>query len=106
MYSMNIGTGEEFGDESLQLTRQWCLQRDVEVEIESSDRGGNLIGWLFAPDPNGPAGGSNVVYKNMSELLLEAGLARVFPAAAERSAFASELFNAEQRAQSARRGVS
>lgn len=36
--------GEPFGEEALLFTKEHCLQRDVEIEVESMDKGGNFIG--------------------------------------------------------------
>lgn len=46
--------------------RMLVLQRDVQVEVESTDRGGNMVGWLFTQDSD-----------NLSVLLVENGLASV-----------------------------
>lgn len=44
--------GEPFGNEALQFTKELVLQREVEVEVESMDKAGNFIGWMFVDDKN------------------------------------------------------
>ncbi len=66
-----------------------CSQ--VEVEVESSDKGGNLIGSMFVDG------------KNLAVLLLEAGLCKVFAPSAERSQYGRSLFDAEEVAKNARK---
>lgn len=44
--------GEPFGNEALQFTKDLVLQREVEVEVESMDKAGNFIGWMFVDDKN------------------------------------------------------
>ena len=41
-----VQEGEPFGDEALLFTKENCLQRQVEIEVESMDKGGNFIGYL------------------------------------------------------------
>ncbi|EOD09062.1 hypothetical protein EMIHUDRAFT_452958 [Emiliania huxleyi CCMP1516] len=83
-------SGEPFGDEALAATRGFCLQREVEVEIESvNDKTGNprgsvFNGTLILPDK-----------RNLSLVLLEAGLASRFGAAADRSVHAADLAKSE-----------
>ncbi|XP_071517216.1 staphylococcal nuclease domain-containing protein 1 isoform X2 [Panulirus ornatus] len=57
--------GEPFGEEALALTKNLVLQREVEIEVDSMDKGGNFIGWL------------HVDGKNLSVLLVEEGLSTV-----------------------------
>lgn len=78
-------SGEPFGDEALAATRAACLQREVEVEIESvNDKTGVFNGTLTLPDK-----------RNLSLVLLEAGLASRFGAAADRSVHAADLAKSE-----------
>ena len=44
--------GEPFGEEALLFTKEHCLQREVEIEVESMDKGGNFIGWLYVDNQN------------------------------------------------------
>ena len=56
---------EPFGEEALQFTKELCLQREVLVEFDTMDKGGNFIGWLY------------VEGVNLSVALVEAGLSSV-----------------------------
>lgn len=84
--------GEPWGDEGLTYSKELILQREVEVEVESVDRGGNFIGWLY------------VEGRNLTQLLVEEGLGKVH-ASADRSPHARSLYEAEQRAKEARKKV-
>lgn len=53
--------GDPFGNDALQFTKDLVLQREVEVEVESMDKAGNFIGWMFIDD------------KNLSVALVEVG---------------------------------
>jgi len=56
---------EPCGEEAHQFTKELCLQREVLVEFDTMDKGGNFIGWLY------------VEGVNLSVALVEAGLASV-----------------------------
>ena len=43
---------EPFGQEAHLFTKELVLQREVDVEVEACDKGGNFIGWLFVDDKN------------------------------------------------------
>lgn len=58
--------------------------------MESSDKGGNFIGWLYFEG------------KNLSTSLVSEGLSRVLPQA-ERSVHAKELFENAEKARAARK---
>jgi staphylococcal nuclease domain-containing protein 1 len=77
--------GEPFGTEALQFTKELVLQREVEVEVEAMDKGGNFIGWMFVDGTN------------LSVALVEEGLSKVH-FTAERSNFYATLQAAEERA--------
>lgn len=64
----------------------------MEVEVESMDKGGNFIGWLFIDGTN------------LSVALVEAGLAKVH-FTAERSHYFKLLNDAQERARSAKLNV-
>ena len=64
----------------------------VEVEVESSDKGGNFIGWLYFEG------------KNLSVSLVTEGLSKVLPHA-ERSVHAKDLFEAEEKARAAKKKI-
>lgn len=67
----------------------------VEIEVEGLDKSGNFIGYLFIA----PAEGARP--QNLSELLVNEGLASVHPTA-ERSSHYNALIAAEQRAKAAK----
>lgn len=77
--------GDEYGDEALTFTKEKCLQREVEVSVESIDKAGNFIGWLWI---------DNV---NLSVALVQEGYAHVH-SSAERSEHYRALCNAEDTA--------
>ena len=66
-----------------------CSLIQVEVEVESMDKGGNFIGWLFYDNTN------------LSVSLVEEGLAKVH-FTAERSQFYTRLCAAEEKAKGAK----
>ena len=76
---------EPYGDEALAFTKEFCLQREVEVTVEAMDKGGNFIGWLFVDNTN------------LSLALVEEGLAKVH-FTAERSSFYKQMCVAEENA--------
>ena len=83
--------GEEFGIDALNFTRDNCLQHDVEICVETQDRGGSFIGSMYV---NG---------KNLSTMLLKQGLAYLGPTFyPERVADAEQLKQAEDAAKAAR----
>lgn len=73
---------EPFGEEALAFTKDRCLQREVSVQVESVDKAGNFIGWLFINNTN------------LSVALVEEGYATVHPTA-EKSEYYKQLKNAE-----------
>lgn len=81
---------EDFADEATAFTRSLTLQHEVELEVETLDKGDNFIGSVF------------VNRKNLAIMLLDNGLARVVPFSAERSSYAQEMFTAEKVAQQSR----
>ena len=86
-------TSEPMGQEALDFANRKCLQRDVEVDIEGTDKVGGFIGTLY------------VNRKNFSKLLLEEGFASVHAYSAEQSPNGVELFAAEKRAKEDRKGI-
>jgi len=85
------GVSEPFSDEALAFTRHRCLQRNVEVEVESVDKTGTFLGNLTCGK------------LRLGQTLLEAGLASLHPMFnIERSASGPELKQAEQKAKNAR----
>jgi len=91
----DTGTGAEpFGDEALAFARNLCFQRDVDIEVETVDKNGTFLGTILLGDK-----------KNYNVMLLEAGLAKRVPPAADRSLHASALSQAEDVAKAAGRKV-
>ncbi|XP_064077337.1 staphylococcal nuclease domain-containing protein 1-like [Macrobrachium nipponense] len=78
---------EPYGEEAYQLTKSLVLQREVEIEVDTMDKGGNFIGWL------------HVENKNLSVLLVEEGLSTVH-VTAESSKFYNILNAAQETAKS------
>ena len=84
---------EPMGQEALDFANRKCLQRDVEVDIEGTDKVGGFIGTLY------------VNRENFTKSLVEEGLASVHAYSAEQSSHGPELFAAEQKAKDARKGI-
>ncbi|KAJ5708874.1 hypothetical protein N7493_010208 [Penicillium malachiteum] len=85
--------GEPFGQEAHDLANRRCMQRDVEIDVETVDKVGGFIGTLY------------VNKENFTKVLLEEGLATVHAYSAEKSGHANEYFAAEERAKEARKGL-
>lgn len=84
---------EPFGQEAHEFANRRCMQRDVEIDVETIDKVGGFIGTLY------------VNRESFAKLLLEEGLAKVHAYSAEQSGHANELFSAEQKAKDARKGL-
>ena len=56
---------EPYGEEALEFIKDHIMHREVEIEVESCDKAGNFIGYLFVDDTN------------MSVELVKEGLATV-----------------------------
>merc|ERR1712223_1689118 len=76
--------GEPFGNEATAFIKEQIMQKEVEIEVETMDKGGNFIGWCFD--------GIN----NMSVQLVEEGFASAFMA--DRSNYGSQIQSAEDSA--------
>ncbi|XP_066928022.1 staphylococcal nuclease domain-containing protein 1-like [Clytia hemisphaerica] len=87
-----ISEDEPMGSEAFRFSKEMALQREVEVQVDSIDKGGNFIGWVFV---------DNV---NVSLALVENGLAKMH-FTAERSAYFKELEMAEDKAKAKKIGV-
>jgi staphylococcal nuclease domain-containing protein 1 len=83
---------EAFGQEAHDFATRRCMQRDVEIDVENTDKMGGFIGTLY------------INRDNFAKLLLEEGLASVHAYSAEQSGHATELRAAEQKAKDARKG--
>lgn len=86
-------TAEPFGQEAHDFANRRCLQRDVEIDVENTDKQGGFIGVLY------------INRENFAKLLLEEGYASVHAYSAEQSGHANELFAAEEKAKEARKGI-
>ncbi|XP_026273804.1 staphylococcal nuclease domain-containing protein 1 [Frankliniella occidentalis] len=85
--------GEPFTDEeATNFTREKCMQREVQISVESMDRVGNYIGWLWVENTN------------LSVALAEEGYAKVH-SSAEYSDHHRALKAAEESAKARRIGV-
>lgn len=84
---------EPFGQEAHELANRRCMQRDVEIDVETIDKVGGFIGTLYMNK------------ENFTKVLLEEGFATVHAYSAEQSGHGTEYFAAEQKAKDARRGL-
>lgn len=78
--------GEPFGNEATAFIKEQIMQKEVEIEVETMDKGGNFIGWCFE--------GIN----NMSVQLIEEGFASAFVMGGDRSNYGSQIQIAEDSA--------
>merc|ERR1712179_376051 len=78
--------GDPFGNEATTFIKEQIMQKEVEIEVETIDKGGNFIGWCFD--------GIN----NISVQLLEEGFASAFIMGGDRSNYASQIQSAEESA--------
>lgn len=86
-------TSEPFGQEAHDFANRRCMQRDVEIDVENTDKVGGFIGTLY------------VNRENLAKLLLEEGFASVHAYSAEQNGNANELFAAEKKAKDERKGM-
>jgi staphylococcal nuclease domain-containing protein 1 len=84
---------EPFGQEALDFANRRCLQRDVEIDVESTDKQGGFIGTMY------------VGRENFARALVEEGLSSVHAFSAEQSGHGNELFAAEKKAKEAKSGM-
>ena len=47
-----VTEADPYGDEALTFVKEMIMQREVEIEVESIDKGGNFIGWCFIDNNN------------------------------------------------------
>merc|ERR1719186_1363467 len=76
---------EPFGEEASLWVKEQVLQREVEIEVESMDKAGNFIGYLFVDN------------NNMNINLVQEGFATCH-FTADRSAYGNQIKNAEDNA--------
>ena len=86
-------TSEPFGKEAHELASKRLQQRDVEFDVDDTDKNGGFIGKLY------------IKGENFARTLLEEGLATVRAYSAEKSGNANELFAAEQKAKDSRKAL-
>ncbi|KAK0250750.1 hypothetical protein LTR91_014438 [Friedmanniomyces endolithicus] len=86
-------TAEPLGKEAHDFANKRLQQRDVEIDIDDTDKQGGFIGTLY------------VNRENFAKLLVEEGLASVHAYSAEKSGNANELFAAEKKAKEARKNL-
>jgi staphylococcal nuclease domain-containing protein 1 len=92
-----IGENEPFAEEALKFTKKYTLQKEVKFEVETTDKAGGFIGYLFVQKEGGG-------WINLSELLVENGFASVH-FSAERGSYYTQLSSAERSAKNAKRGI-
>ncbi|CAF1488719.1 unnamed protein product [Rotaria sp. Silwood1] len=93
LQQQKIEASEPFGAEALNFSKEHFLQRDVFIEVESVDRGGNFIGRLTTADGQSAA-----------LMLVQAGLAKVHDSAHNASNY-KQLLEAEEKCRNERIGV-
>jgi len=86
-------TGEPFGQEAHDFAVKRCQQRDVEIDVDDTDKLGGFIGTMY------------VNRESFAKALVEEGLASVHAYSAEKSGNGPELFAAEKKAKQARKGM-
>ena len=84
---------EPFGQEAHDFANRRCNQRDVEIDVENTDKTGGFIGTLY------------IHRESFAKVMVEEGLASVHAYSAEQSGNANELFAAEKKAKEARKGM-
>ncbi|KAJ1028398.1 hypothetical protein NDA16_001565 [Ustilago loliicola] len=85
---------EPFGREGLDFSTMRALQRDVEIEVFSTDKVGGFIGALYLNKTD-----------NLAVSLVEGGLATVHGYSAEATPFYKQLLDAEEKAKEGKLGV-
>jgi staphylococcal nuclease domain-containing protein 1 len=84
---------EPFGQEAYDFANRRCMQRDVEIDVENTDKQGGFIGTMY------------VGRENFARALVEEGLAEVHLYSAEQSGHSNELVAAEKKAKEAKKGM-
>ncbi|KAG7669099.1 hypothetical protein Ndes2526B_g00826 [Nannochloris sp. 'desiccata'] len=69
---------EPYAPEALAFTRSHCLQRDVDIEVNSVDKSGTFLGSLRVPAASASPSGHGKAL-NLGVALLENGLAKLHP---------------------------
>lgn len=86
-------TAEPFGQEAHDFAVKRCMQRDIEIDVDDTDKQGGFIGTMY------------VNRESFAKTLVEEGLASVHAYSAEKSGNGPELFQAEKKAKEARKGM-
>lgn len=84
---------EPFGQEAYDFANRRCMQRDVEIDVENTDKQGGFIGTMY------------VGRENFARALVEEGLAEVHVYSAEQSGHGNELVAAEKKAKEGKKGM-
>merc|ERR1719500_2038217 len=92
MPSGDVIKGDTYGDECAAHVKEMVLQREVEIEVESMDKAGNFIGYLFVDGTN------------LSLHLVQEGFASMH-FTADRSPYANQIKNAEDNAKKATKRI-
>jgi len=82
---------DPFGEEATLWVKEQVLQREVEIEVESMDKAGNFIGYLFFENQG-----------NLNVNLVQEGFATCH-FTADRSAYGNQIKNAEDNAKQAKK---
>lgn len=96
--SDEVKPAEPMAQEAYTFSRTRLMQRDVEVEVEDVDKGGTMLGTMFAQNGDGET-------YNVGVHLLSNGLARLLSHSAERSKYRKELFAASDKAEKSNAGI-
>lgn len=80
-----VSEAEPFGNEAAAYVKDLIMQQEVQIEVETIDKGGNFIGWCFFGNTN------------ISVALVEEGFASAY-IVGERSSYGSQIMNAEESA--------
>ncbi|KAI9456612.1 transcription factor [Russula earlei] len=84
---------EPYGNEAAEFATRRYMQRDVEIEIETTDKSGGFIGALYNKN------------ENAAVTLVSEGLATVHAFSAETLPWAKQLYDAEEEAKKALRNI-
>merc|ERR1712241_140966 len=88
----DVMKGDAYGEEANSHVKEMLLQREVEIEVESMDKAGNFIGYLFVDNTN------------LSLHLVQEGFASMH-FTAEKSAYGNQIRNAEENAKNAKKRI-
>lgn len=86
---------EAFGEDALKFVSKKFYQRDVQFNVINVDKTGGFIGNIYVPGTNDP----------LSVVLVKEGLAEVHEYSAQQSGSSQALFDAQEAAQKAQKGI-